>query len=222
MTKAASFVFLSLFVFSCATSVNLKSSDENDAHFRPIVSPLVLSELQKQFPKDKSSWAGGDLVEFKNGEPMVVDSYEMSKDQLQASEYHGPVSVQTGGTITLKQANKFHKIECSFSVTVKDDVPSLFIFQHAFDAEDQKNPDCKDINSILTADPIKIFRNNKKLTKAINERAVYIGMPEEALEASLGTIGANQTNYRGRITKQYLNHGQYIYVEDGKVFAIQE
>jgi hypothetical protein len=223
MTKNIFLVCLSCITFSCATSVNLKSSEENDAHFRPIVTPLVISELKRRFPKDGSYWAGNDLVELKNGEPLTVDSFEVNKEKIQASEYRGPIFVQIRGAVTFKQGDKLYKSDCLFAFDVQDETPSLHVFRTTTaDLSANKNPDCKDADSILTKDPIKDFRKNKKLRAAINDRTVYIGMPEEALEASLGPIGANETNYRGKVTKQYLNHGQYIYVEDGKVFAIQE
>jgi hypothetical protein len=66
---------------------------------------------------------------------------------------------------------------------------------------------------------------------AINRRSVFVGMSEAALLCSWGTPnfygGVNQTRTANTLSKQYVYRGcsgcraDYVYIENGKVRAIQ-
>jgi hypothetical protein len=90
-----------------------------------------------------------------------------------------------------------------------------------FSSEDLENP-WYPYDQLLTKDPIKRYRTNKRIVDAVTKRSAFIGMPEDALEAAFGSMHVNENNYGGKITRQYMpEDGKYIYVEHGRVKSMQ-
>lgn len=100
------------------------------------------------------------------------------------------------------------------------------VFEYSIGQEGKLTPSRKPLlpqwpSCLVSEDPIAKFRKSPQALKAIQNHEIYIGMPEEALLASLGNLSFNLMNYKGRETKQYVNGNHYYYVEHGKVTDFQ-
>ena len=73
------------------------------------------------------------------------------------------------------------------------------------------------------ADPLKKWRNNKKVVTAVNNKSIYVGMPEEALPLAVGDpTTINTSTFSHGTQKQYIfGTSTYIYVKNGFVSSWQ-